>query len=152
MTAKKFVPRPGQVDFTHIRWAPVVNCVLRYHDMILLVQRNPSLRLYPGYWNGVSGFIDDDRSLEEKVKQEIGEEVGIAEEHVRTIKLGTIFHQDEPKYHKTWIIHPVLVDVDTDMVRLDWEAATYQWVKPEEATQYTLVPGFERVLTSLGLI
>ena len=74
---KKFTPKPGQVDYTNIRRAPVINCVLRYGDKILLVKRSAELRLYPNYWNGISGFLDDDRSVLEKVKDEIREETGI---------------------------------------------------------------------------
>ena len=64
--SRKFVPAPGQTDFTNIRFAPVINCVLKYKNKILLVQRSKELRLYPDYWNGISGFLDDDKSLNDK--------------------------------------------------------------------------------------
>ena len=35
-----FKPKPGQTDFTNIRWAPVINCVLKYENKILVVKRN----------------------------------------------------------------------------------------------------------------
>ena len=47
----------------------------------LVVERSMNMRLYPGYWNGISGFLDDNRSLEEKITDEIKEELGI-ERHV----------------------------------------------------------------------
>ena len=37
---KKFQPKPGQVDFTNIRYAPVANCVLFNEGKILLVKRS----------------------------------------------------------------------------------------------------------------
>lgn len=77
MSKPKFKPKPGQVDFTNIRWAPVINCVVKHQDKILLVKRSKELNLYPGYWNGISGFLDDQRSLTEKVEEEIKEELGI---------------------------------------------------------------------------
>lgn len=146
---KKFKPRKGQTDFTNIRWAPVLNCVLKYKNTILLVQRNKDMKLYPGYWNGISGFLDDNKGLEEKVYEELKEEIGLGKKAVVSIKLGQIFDQDEPKYKKTWIVHPVLVKVNTDKVKLDWEAQNYKWMSIKEAKKLKLLPGFEKVLESL---
>ena len=145
----KFKPRPGQVDFTNIRWAPVVNCVLKYKDKILLVQRNKSMKLYPEYWNGISGFLDDNKSLEEKVFEELKEEVGLVEKDVLSIKPGQVFDQDAPDYNKTWIVHPVLVNVKSDQIKLDWEAQNYQWVRLKDAKKLKLLPGFDEVLKVL---
>ncbi|MEK7639077.1 MAG: NUDIX domain-containing protein [Patescibacteria group bacterium] len=144
-----FVPKPGQVDFTNIRWAPVVNSVLEHEGAFLVVQRSPSMRLYPGYWNGISGFLDDDKSLEEKVQTEIQEELGMHPEDIIDIRLGTIFDQEEPKYHKTWIVHPVHVRVKTKKVTLDFEATNYQWLPLQEILHVDLLPGFDVVLTTL---
>ena len=145
----KFKPRPGQVDFTNIRWAPVVNCVLKYKDKILLVQRNKSMKLYPEYWNGISGFLDDNKSLEEKVFEELKEEVGLVEKDVLSIKPGQVFDQDAPDYNKTWIVHPVLVNVKSDQIKLDWEAQNYKWLKLSEVKKLKLLPDFDEVLKVL---
>lgn len=53
MPQPEFKPRPGQVDYTHARFAPVVNCVVKYGERILLVPRSKDLKLYPEYWNGI---------------------------------------------------------------------------------------------------
>lgn len=142
----KFTPKPGQVDYSNARWAPVVNCVVKYGDKILIVERSKELNFYPGYWNGISGFLDDSRSLEEKVKDELQEELGVSGDKIVSIKLGEIFDQEEPEYKKTWIVHPVLVEVSTDEVKLDWEAENYKWVKAAEAKSLKLLPGFDRVI------
>ena len=148
---QKFKPKRGQVDFTHIRWAPVVNCVLRYRGKILLVKRNNDMHFYPGYYNGISGFLDDHKSLEEKVIEELREEIGITKKEIKRIRTGGVFDQDEPKYKKTWIVHPVLVDVATDKIKLDWEAEKYRWVKPLDAGKLKLLPGFDKVLKATGV-
>lgn len=142
----EFIPKSGQVDYSKARWAPVINCVTKYGDRILIVERSKDLNFYPGYWNGISGFLDDDRSLEQKVKDELNEELGIGEDKVISIKLGEIFHQEEPEYKKTWIVHPVLVEVSTDEIKLDWEAQGYKWIKPEEIKNFNLLPGFDKVI------
>ena len=146
----KFKPKPGQIDYTHARWAPVINCVVAYRNKILLVRRSKELHFYPGCWNGVSGFLDDQRSLREKVKDELREEVGIWPRNIRKITLGRIFHQEAPQYGKTWIVHPVFVKVSTSRIKLNWEAGTYRWVKPSDAKKMKLLPGFAEVLKRLN--
>lgn len=142
----KFKPKKNQTDYTKARWCPVINCVLEYNKKILLVKRNKSLNFYPNYWNGISGFLDDQKSLREKIISEIKEETGISKKNIKSIKLGKIFLQEEKKYKKTWIVHPVLVKVKTDKVKLDWEAQEYKWVKLKEAKKLKLMPGFLKVL------
>ena len=143
---KKFKPKPGQMDFTNIRYAPVVNCVLFHEGKILLVKRSGDLKFYPNVWNGISGFLDDEKSFDEKVKEEVAEEVGVTEENIISIRRGEIFHQDEPRYGKTWIVHPVLVEVKTIAITLDWEAQRYRWLSVDEAKALDLLPGFDEVL------
>ena len=115
-----------------------------------MVQRSEELNFYPGYWNGISGFLDDQRSLAEKVTDEIREELGIPKSKIKQIRLGEIFDQEEPKYKKTWIVHPVLVEVKTDKVKIDWEAKNYKWVTFQEAKRLKLLPGFGEVLKRLS--
>lgn len=144
-----FRPQPGQIDYTHARWAPVINCVVKYKDKFLVVQRSEKVGFYPGYWNGISGFLDDDRSLEEKVRDELHEELGIQPDKIVRIHLGEIHHQDAPQYKKTWIVHPVLVEVDADEIMLDWEARNFKWVNLTEVKTLNLLPGFEQVIERL---
>lgn len=149
MREPEFKPKPGQTDYTHIKRAPVVNCVVWYKDKILLVRRSGRMKFYPGYWNGISGFLDDGRSVKEKTAEEMREEIGITEESIIAITEGEVFEQEEPKYDKTWIVHPILVEVNTDKIRLDWEAQGHQWVSVDEAKKFNLLPGFEKVLEVL---
>lgn len=150
MKKQKFQPKPGQVDFTNVRWAPVVNCVLKCKGKLLVVRRSEKLNFYPGYWNGISGFLDDQRSLEEKVLDEVIAETGIKKKHIKKIRLGEIFDQEEPEYKKTWIVHPVLVEVETNEVKLDWEAEKHRWCDHSEIKTLKLLPGFEKVLEKLA--
>jgi isopentenyldiphosphate isomerase len=149
MKKMDFKPKLGQTDYTNIRRAPVINCVVKYNDKILIVQRNPSMKFYPGYWNGISGFIDDTRSVKEKAKDELKEEIGLEEKDIINITEGEVFEQEEPKYDKIWIVHPVLVEVKTDKIKLDWEAQDFRWIDPKEVDNYKLVPGFDKVLRTL---
>jgi len=146
MAEPKFVAKPGQVDFTDIRYCPVVNCVVTYKDKILLVERSPELRLYPGLWNGISGFLDDEQSVEDKAKEELLEEIFIDESQIVSMKRGKVLIQESEQYHKTWIVFPVLVEVSTSDFTVDWEAKQGKWYSRDELATLKLTPGFDEVL------
>lgn len=149
MKKEVFIPRPDQVDYSNARFAPVINCAVVYKNKILLLKRNKHLRFYPNYWNGVSGFLDDKKTLKEKIEEELSEELGISKKYIINFKMGSIFHQEEKKYKKTWIVHPMLVNISTDNIKLDWEAQEYKWVTLNEAKKMKLLPGFDIVLKNV---
>jgi len=142
----KFQPKPGQIDYTEARWAPVINCVVKHDGKYLLVKRSEENEHYPGFWNGISGFLDDDKSLEEKVREELLEETGIKEKDIISIELGIIFDQNDEEHKKTWVVHPVLVEIRTDKIEIDWEASEYKWVELDDIENYDLMPGFDKVI------
>lgn len=146
---KKFKPAKGQIDYTNIHWCPVINCVLEFKGKILIVQRNKNLNFYPGYWNGISGFLDDSKPIGEKIKGEIAEELNLSPRYIRSIKMGQIFHQKAPKYNKTWIVHPILVKISSNQIKIDWEAQDFRWISIQEASKYKLLPGFKGVLREI---
>lgn len=149
MQKSEFKPKLGQVDYTNIRRAPVINCVVKYRDKILIVKRNQKMKFYPNLWNGISGFLDDGKTIEQKAREEIKEELGLEEKNILKIKQGKTFEIDEPRYSKTWIVHPILAEVDTDEIRLDWEARDYKWLKVNETKNLPFVLGFDDVLEIL---
>jgi len=146
MAEAKFEPKPGQVDYTNIRYCPTINCVVTYKGKVLLVKRSSELRLYPNYWNGISGFLDDHQAIEKKVKEELLEEVNIDETQIASIKLGKVLVQEGKKYQKTWFVLPVLVEVKNEAFELDYEAQEAKWIDPKHAKDLKLLPGFSEIL------
>ncbi|MBI3624191.1 hypothetical protein HY218_01010, partial [Candidatus Saccharibacteria bacterium] len=104
------------------------------------------MKLYPDYWNGISGFLDDQSSVEEKVASELGEELSVHPQDIISLKRGNILIQESHEYQKTWIIFPVLAEIKTTQYTLDWEAQRAQWLKLTEAFKLNLLPGFDEVL------
>ena len=103
-----FVPRAGQVDYTHIRYAPVLNAVVVCQGKVLLLQRSSSMRSYPNHWCGISGYLDDRRSVEDKARQEMLEEVGITADRILSMQRGAVLLQEAPDYRKSWLVVPLL--------------------------------------------
>jgi 8-oxo-dGTP pyrophosphatase MutT (NUDIX family) len=147
MTAEPvFVPRPGQVDYTHIRYAPVLNVVVVCRGKVLLLHRSSGMRSYPDHWCGISGYLDDHRSVEDKARQEMLEEVGITADRILGMHRGTVLLQEAPDHGKTWLVVPILVRVRDRRYRLDWESQAAGWFSMTEALSLPLLPGFDAVL------
>jgi NADH pyrophosphatase NudC (nudix superfamily) len=146
MSEPKFTPKPGQVNYSNIRYAPVVNTVVKSGGKVLLVQRSSGMRLYPNYWNGISGFLDDARSIEEKVAEELHEELGIEKDMIVSLTRGQPLLQEAPENNKTWLVIPVLAKVTAKEFKLNWEAQAGQWFTPGEIKNLNLLPGFIDVI------
>lgn len=141
MSESKFIPKPGQVDYTNIRYAPTINIVVTHADKILLVKRSRELRLYPGKWDWICGFLDDDKSIEEKAIEELGEELGLQEHQIESLTRGDVRMDESESYKKTWIIVPIHAEVTTTKYTLDWEASEAKWFRPEELRQLDMPSG-----------
>ncbi|MDH4330470.1 MAG: NUDIX domain-containing protein [Candidatus Moranbacteria bacterium] len=139
----------NQVDYTNIHWAPVINCVVSHGGKILIVKRSNKVGYYQDYWNGISGFLDDDRTMKEKVIQEIEHELGVGLDEIESMQFGEIFHEPALKYKKTWIVHPVLVELKNNKIEPNWETDEYKWVYVDEIDKYKLLPGFKKVVEKI---
>jgi 8-oxo-dGTP pyrophosphatase MutT (NUDIX family) len=147
MTAEPmFVARPGQVDYTHIRYAPVLNAVVVCLGKVLLLRRSSGMRSYPNQWCGISGYLDDDRSVEDKTQQEMLEEVGITAGRIVSMQRGTVLLQEAPDHGKSWLVVPVLVRVRDRRYSLDWDSQAAGWFTMAEAATLPLLPGFDAVI------
>ena len=104
------------------------------------------MRLYPNYWNGVSGFLDDAQDIEDKVREELREELGIAADDLLELTRGTPLLQEAPQYNKTWLVMPMLAKVRHVTFQLDWEAQHAQWYTPQDIMALDLLPGFKYVV------
>jgi ADP-ribose pyrophosphatase YjhB (NUDIX family) len=142
MTASKFTPKPGQTDFTHIRYAPVLNVIAAHAGKILMVRRSPDLAFYPEYWHCVAGFLDDQQSIEEKTREELREELGWHDSEYQILARGSVHIDEAPRYGKTYLVVPILVESRTSGVTLDWEASQAQWFAPADIKKLKLLPGF----------
>lgn len=147
MPEPEFVPKPGQTDFRNMRYAPCINVVVVKDGKILLAKRAEGRRLYPGYWSTIDGFLDDNKSVEEKAYEELREEVSILPKDVVELKRGQVVVMEAPDYKKTWLFIPVLAMVKTEKFKLDWEASEAKWFAPQEVTDLNLSPGVIAVLS-----
>ena len=86
------------------------------------------------------GFLDDNQSIEDKAREELREELGITDNDIVSLKRGQVVIDEAPDYKKTWLIVPVLAEVNTDKFTLDWEAQQGEWFTPEGLRKLDFVP------------
>ena len=74
-----------------------------------------------------------------------GEEAGIEENNISRLVLVKKIEEYDEQHKRTWVIHFVSAEVNTDAIRLDWEASQYQWASLEElAVLEPMIPSFRR--------
>ncbi|RLI72296.1 hypothetical protein DRO97_09015 [Archaeoglobales archaeon] len=140
----------GRINYSNSDVAPVITIFIKYNDEILLLKRSDKVRTYKGKWNTVAGYLDELKSIKEKVLEELREEVGIMEDVVSSIKFGKSYKFVDEEINKTWIVFPVLVELKEKVeVKLDWEHTEFKWIKKEELGNFDIVPNLDKSLESV---
>ena len=129
-------------DYTHARSAPVIIIFVKYRDKFLLVKRSEKMLTYQGLWSCLAGFVDDDKSLEEKVVFELEEELGLKKEDAKEIKPSDTYLFVDKDLDREWIRHLFLVEITNPNIKLSWEHTELVWATAEEAKSYETTPGF----------
>lgn len=146
----------GRIDYTRASVSPAVLCFVMCNGKLLLAKRGQKVLAYPGKWHGIGGFLDDpNKSLLQKIKEELNEELGVQEKDIAQITTGKVIRVDDPILRRTWDLYLAIVElkVETHM-RLDWEHTECRWIAPEEIEKYDTVPGldhaFQEAIESLA--
>jgi ADP-ribose pyrophosphatase YjhB (NUDIX family) len=134
--------RAMTTDYTNARSAPVITIFVLYRGKYLMVKRSDKVLTYQGLWSCLAGFVDDDKTPEEKAYIELEEELGVKREEVkRLVPVDTYLFVDK-ELNREWIRHVYLAEITNPTVDLSWEHTQLVWVTPDEAKQYESTPGF----------
>ena len=135
----------GRINYSGSSAAAVVTIFLQSGSETLLLKRSEKVSHYKGKWNSVAGFLDELRPLEEKVREELLEELSLPGAEISRIHLGEPYTYSDEKIGKMWHIHPVLVTVGAKpTITLDWEHTEFAWIQPTELKTFDIVPGLEK--------
>lgn len=137
-----------KIDYRRLKTAAVVTVFVRQArtKKILLLQRSDQVGTYAGLWNTVAGYLDDEKSPEEKARIELHEELNLDPTRFRFIKEGPVFEFKDPVLNRSWIVHPLLFETDQEEVTLNWEHVAYQWANQEELMKYPMTPQLDESL------
>ena len=137
----------GRINYSETPLGLGVNAAVVHGDAILLTQRSGEVGIYPHFWSGISGFVDEIKPLSHIVLKELHEEVGIPRQQVARLEVRPKLVFPDEHYNKEWHIFPALVELTTsDYGELNWENKTVRWVPLGEVENFKLMPGFRHVL------
>ena len=135
----------GRIDYSNSDKAAVLTCFIKYKNKILLLKRSDKVRTYKGLWNTVAGYLDEPCTVKEKALKEVSEELGIKANIINIITLGNPFESFDIAINKTWIVFPLLFELNKEPeIVLDWEHTEYKWIEPSQLKEYDVVPDLEK--------
>lgn len=141
----------GRIDYSNSKEAPVLNCFVEFNGKLLLLKRSDKVGAYKGKWNSIGGYLDDSKSLDQKVKEELSEELNIEDDDIANIKIGSAYKFHDQAIDKIWHIFPVLAELKTKpKIKLDWEHTDFVWIDIDEIKNYDTVPKLLEVLEHLS--
>jgi len=139
----------GRINYSNSDIAPVIVIFIKYKDKIILLKRSDKVRTYKGKWNTVAGYLDEIMPINEKILEEIREELKINEDNISIAHIGRSYNftDSEVEKNKSWIVHPVLIKLKSRPdIKLDWEHTDYKWIKPEELKNFDTTPHLSKSL------
>jgi 8-oxo-dGTP pyrophosphatase MutT (NUDIX family) len=139
----------GRIDYSNANVAPVITVFVRCKKKYLLLKRSDKVGTYRGKWNAVGGYLDELKPIREKVLEELKEELGIDEKNISSIIFGKSYELVDKEVGKTWLVHPVLVEVKKGTIKLDWEHTDYKWIELEELADFDTIPQLDRSLKNV---
>ena len=148
MDLSKKLPKfpDGRINYSKSDVAPVITVFVKYKNEILLLKRSEKVSTYKGKWNTVAGYLDEIKPIEEKVLEELREELVINKENILSMHVTGHFEFKDLKIGKTWIVTPVLVEIREPKIALNWEHTDYAWILPEELKNFDTVPNLDKSL------
>jgi 8-oxo-dGTP pyrophosphatase MutT (NUDIX family) len=122
----------------------VVTCFLERDSKIMLFKRSQQVGSYQERWAGISGYIDPGNTPLGQARQEIEEELGLAEHDYTLLREGLPLEVVDQDLDRTWVVHPFrFLLKEVDRIRIDWEHTEYRWVSPAEISSMITVPQLE---------
>jgi len=127
-----------------------VTSFLQSNDEILILLRSEHVSTYQGKWGGISGAIDDDRTVDEQALLEIEEKTDLSKQDIELIKKGEPFVFDDEVFHLRKVVYPYLFYVrDRRKIKIDWEHKELRWIRPEDLGDYDTMPKLKETLAQV---
>ena len=133
-------------------WIGVDNIIINEKGEILLGKRSEQEKNFQGKWNLVSGMMEWGETVEEALKREAMEEIGVEVEVVKFT--GRYYDAKDRHPTKTCIALPHLCKIVSGEPRVvdPEEIVEVKWFKPEEIREMELAYDHKKMLEDEGLI
>lgn len=134
----------------------VVGLVRNRRGELLLCRMSPDRGVFPGKWGLTGGGIEPGETMEEALRRELLEEVGL-----EVVEIEPAFFKDGryektfPDGSRTWVYMIFLLfhcRALQEEVTLNDEFCDYAWVPDDRLLEYDLNPETRATLRQLGLV
>ncbi len=137
----------GRIDYTTAPKCPVINVIVVYKQRALLLKRSDKVMAYKGKWNCLGGFLDEVGTIEDKIHEELREELSVLPTLVERIAYVDPIEVVDSVIGRTWLIQPAVVVLkEQPIITLDWEHTDYAWVTEDEIKKYDTVEGLDKLI------
>jgi 8-oxo-dGTP diphosphatase len=127
-----------------------VTSFLESENQILILLRSERVSTYPGKWAGISGSLDNDKTVDEQAIIEIEEETGLSRKDIQLIKKGEPLRFNDENLKLRKVIYPYLFHIEArNKIKIDWEHQQLKWIKPEDIDNYDTMPKLKETLTQV---
>lgn len=113
---------------------------------LLVLKRDELMRENPGKWEFASGRIENGEEPEEAALRELEEETGLEGEVSEAASTFEVEIDGE-----SYVVHPVLVDVEPTRPELSFEHTDFRWASRDELEELETVKGFQNNLEPFGI-
>lgn len=110
---------------------------LKCRDKFLLVQRDKNDEIFPGKWQNLGGKIEVGEQVEEAIKREVEEEIGIKVDKHPVFLQSYSWKKDEVSPIRLGLIFLISLGGKTEdyKIKLDLELTNYGWFTYKEIEQ-----------------
>jgi hypothetical protein len=141
----------GRIDYSKSKECLVITVFISYKNKILLLKRSGKVSTYKYKWNTVTGYIDENITIYQKILEEIGEELSLTKKNISSYKIYNSFEFTDEKINKKWIIYPSKIELKNNpKIILDWEHSEYKWILPKDILNYDIVPKLDLSLNKIS--
>jgi len=135
----------GRIDYHSSKIKFVLNIWISYKGKLLLLKRSNKIGAYKEKRDCIWWHIDEEKPLEQKVCEEIEEELAISPDNIQKIHKGEMHIMHDQQLDVQWINYPVIVTLKkAPKIQLDRENSEYQRVLPEEIKNFDTLPELEK--------
>ena len=127
-----------------------VTVFLESENEILILLRSEHVSTYKERWAGISGSIDDGRTVDEQALVEIEEETSISRGQVKLIRKGKPLLIAGEALHFMKVVHPYLFHINNrSQIKINWENKEIRWIKPRDIDNYETMPKLKETLAKV---
>ena len=120
------------------RIRPVISCLLKNKDEILILKRSCQVGSFQGYWSCISGYMEKEEDPLETAYREVFEETKIPKEEISNHLLDGPFYSEAEDV--VFEAHWVLMETKIKRIVLDWEHESCQWINSKKIPDVKVVP------------